>query len=177
MSAALATQMYLKHSALIREMLRKSLPHEENVAEGMHEVWLRFARFAPEFRTPYQMKIFVRNVAHCTGRDLAARSAVQRRLRRDLRVLAPAADTSLEVFIDIWELLEQRVALLPCRLRYTFLLKRVHGYTGKEIAGRLLISESAVECMLTRASRLVWDGSGDPPPFRTRRLGYLEDAA
>lgn len=51
------------------------------------------------------------------------------------------------------ELLAEAIAALPKRCRQTFTLRKVYGFSQKEIAARLNISENTVEQHLTKAAR------------------------
>jgi RNA polymerase sigma factor, sigma-70 family len=74
-------------------------------------------------------------------------------------------------------LLAEAIATLPTRCRQTFTLRKVYGFTQKEIAARLNISENTVEQHLTKAARLCAQVLFDSPLAKrqqaaTERMGW-----
>lgn len=100
-----------------------------------------------------------------------AHSLVVRHVRRarivsfqaldDLAGLDPADDLGSpeETLVARDELrrLATLIAALPGKTREAFILRRVHGLSQREIAGRMRISESTVEKHIARALRILID--------------------
>ncbi len=70
-------------------------------------------------------------------------------------------------------LLVNAVQDLPDRCRQAFTLRKVYGYSQKEIAGRLQISEHTVEQHLTKAARRCTQALFDQP-IAERRSTFLD---
>lgn len=62
---------------------------------------------------------------------------------------------------------------LPDRCRQVFALRKVYGYSQKEIALRLNISENTVEQHLTKAARRCAQALFDQPVSERRSLGKV----
>ena len=62
---------------------------------------------------------------------------------------------------------------LPDRCRQVFALRKVYGYSQKEIALRLNISENTVEQHLTKAARRCAQALFDQPVSERRLLGKV----
>ena len=70
------------------------------------------------------------------------------------------------------ELLAEAVAALPTRCRQAFTLRKVYGFSQKEIAARLNISENTVEQHLAKAARRCAQALFDTPLAR-RQIGWF----
>jgi RNA polymerase sigma-70 factor (ECF subfamily) len=67
-------------------------------------------------------------------------------------------------------MLVQAIQNLPVRCRQVFTLRKVYGYSQKEIALRLDISENTVEQHLTKAARRCARALFDPPLSEGRAM-------
>lgn len=91
---------------------------------------------------------------------LAKRNRTER-YAKEARAILPVADHSLEEWLSFEELKDRLAALvaeLPEKRRIVYQLSRDEGYTRKEIAQSLNITEKAVESHLTRALHSIKTG-------------------
>jgi RNA polymerase sigma-70 factor (ECF subfamily) len=93
--------------------------------------------------------------------NLLAKKARQQRQEQALAKEASLLDSSAEASINLSSLqreLEKQTARLPEKCRLVFRLSREEGYSHKEIAVQLRISEKTVESHLTKALRQLRAG-------------------
>jgi RNA polymerase sigma-70 factor (ECF subfamily) len=147
----------LPHEAYVRTWLRRAMRETNEVDDVIQEAYCQIAELA--------------TVAHIrNGRAYflaAARSIVLRRLRRNRVVRIEAVsdieaivndDPSPEQVVGARKELEQVLALiagLPPVCRQVIELRRIHGYSQKETARRLGVSESVVENNSIRGLRAI----------------------
>ena len=72
-------------------------------------------------------------------------------------------------------LVAQLARALPAECRRVFTLRKVYGYTGREIASRLGIPEQAVEELLIQAARVCAQADRPPAHHLARRCFSLLD--
>jgi RNA polymerase sigma factor (sigma-70 family) len=70
-------------------------------------------------------------------------------------------------------LLADAIASMPRRCRQTFTLRKVYGFSQKEIAAQLNISENTVEQHLTKAARRCAEALFESPLSQRRRERWL----
>ena len=93
--------------------------------------------------------------------NLLAKKARQQRQEQALAKEVSLLDSSAEASINLSSLqreLEKQTARLPEKCRLVFRLSREEGYSHKEIAAQLRISEKTVESHLTKALRQLRAG-------------------
>lgn len=162
-----AVNAYLRHEPVIRSALRFYLDNPDDVDECVNDVFLRILTHPPlNPKASYQYILCVtRNIAFDVIRHHETVRAVP---------LSPLMldESDLCAELDLLRWME-RIRASLCEMgrerRYCFVARRLYGYASKEIGRRLHISENTVEQHLRNASRQIWDGTGDPPPFRTQR--------
>jgi RNA polymerase sigma-70 factor (ECF subfamily) len=71
----------------------------------------------------------------------------------------PLQDRQLEDREQLREI-AQAIGLLPRNCREVFLLRRIHGFSQREVAKKLRLSENTVEHHMTRSIRLLMDVFG-----------------
>ncbi|MEQ8299044.1 MAG: sigma-70 family RNA polymerase sigma factor [Hyphomonas sp.] len=88
----------------------------------------------------------------------------------------PTPDQALESRQDM-QTFSSAIRTMPKKCRTVFVLKKVHGYSQREIAEKLGISENTVESHLARGIRKLMDyysGSGISPPNVSEGIGLGE---
>lgn len=89
---------------------------------------------------------------------------------------APSPDQLAEMAQEM-RILSLAIASMPDKCRTVFVLRKVHGYSQREIAAQLGISENTVETHLARGVRKLMDfyqSSGIQPPAASDRLNASE---
>jgi RNA polymerase sigma-70 factor (ECF subfamily) len=73
--------------------------------------------------------------------------------------------------------LEAVLDKLPPRCRQVIVLRRVHGYSQREVAQKMGIKEETVESQMVKGMRLIVDAMAQPPvpSTGTRRLEFWKD--
>jgi RNA polymerase sigma-70 factor (ECF subfamily) len=149
----------LEFEGVLRACLRRYVNNAADVEELLQETYAQLL----EVRTPDKSEVrSVRGFALGVARNLALNW-----LRRR-QIVSMESITDLEDLSDLEEgdqverivsaeqelaLLVQAVESLPERCRQVFTLRKVYGFTQKEIAARLKISENTVEQHLVKAGR------------------------
>ena len=144
---------YLKvRSSLARDVVLRRLVPPHEVEDIVQETYVRLCQVKneEEIRSPQTYLVrTVRNLALDYAKRASSRLNVQVEDEEELAFLSgrPLKDetyaqvASDEEFGQFCEAARQ----LPVQCRRVFVLKKVYGYSQKEIAGELGISESAVE--------------------------------
>ncbi|MGI9232902.1 MAG: RNA polymerase sigma factor [Woeseiaceae bacterium] len=148
-------ELYLSMRGGISRMVAKIVPPHE-VEDIVQETYIRLRRVVVSQEIQYP-----RSYLYQTARNLAfdsikrAGNARSVEWREDTLYAATAGDTIAET-IDSSERYRRfcdSVERLPDRARQVFVLKKVYGYTQREIAAELDISESTVEKHVALAVR------------------------
>jgi len=129
---------------------------EDCVQEAFLRAFEAWPRFRPERPAEAWLQQITVNVAisHRRRRRLRAVAEVVRRLGRPQPPPDPAALTDEAGVIAA-------LAALPPKLSATFVMRHYHGYTNREIAQILRVSERTVGMRLSAARRLLRDGLGE----------------
>ncbi len=96
----------------------------------------------------------------------------------DLVSQEPSPDRRVEIAQEM-QTLNLAISAMPKKCRIVFVLRKVHGYSQREIAAHLGISENTVETHLARGVRKLMDfyrSSGIQPPAASDRLNADEQA-
>jgi len=150
--------------AELRNYLRRFFPEPADVADVVQDVYVKMLTIAPSQREQVQSpRSFLFAAAHNAAVDrLRSRRVVSldamAELEASLVLLnsqrpVPSPDNELNTRQEL-ERLERALAALPRRCGAVLRLRKVFGYTQKEIAVELGISEHTVEKQLARAVRL-----------------------
>ena len=148
---------YREHYDAVRNLLRRRLDNEDDVAELTQEAYLRVLRYRDE--DDESLKHLLLRVAMnlaVSHRRQASQSREHVPLENDLE-LAGEAPSAAEVF-ENRERLERAVSTvesLPERCRKIFLHNRLDGMRQRDIARRYGISLRLVEKQITRAKAAV----------------------
>ncbi len=149
----------LEFESALRACLHRYTRNSSDVEELLQETYARLLTAAasdePEVRS---IRAFALTVARNVARDwLRHEQVVPIELVADLETLEVFESTDgLEEIVNRHQqmsLLLRAIQDLPERCRQAFTLRKVYGYSQKEIASRLDISENTVEQHLTKAAR------------------------
>jgi RNA polymerase sigma factor (sigma-70 family) len=145
------------HESSLRAVLYRSLRSVPDVDDLVQEAFLRVLR-AREKGPIRSSKGFLFAVARNATRDLIRRRAVA----EAIPVTETAAMNVMEdepgvvdavILRQELELLADAVRALPDRCRQVFLLRKIQGFSQREIAARLSISENTVETLVAKGAR------------------------
>ncbi len=90
-----------------------------------------------------------------------ARKDLRRRYEAENRYLSSNSDNSTQDWLEFEDMknrLEELVASLPDKCQLVYRMSRENGYSQREIAGELSISEKTVEAHLGKALKLLRNG-------------------
>lgn len=166
---------------MLMRFLRRSWSDEAEAADLRQETYIRVYEAARRKR-PSPVRPFV---------FFIARNLVIDRLRRKSVVpIETMTDGDWLHVADSEPMPEQRVAArqdlqrmqavldaLPPRCRQVIVLRRVHGYSQREVAQKMGIKEETVESQMVKGMRMIADAIAQPPSAKTglRRLGIWKD--
>jgi RNA polymerase sigma factor (sigma-70 family) len=149
----------LEFESVLRACLYRYTRNTSDVDELLQETYARLlvagATAQPNVRS---MRAFCLTVARNVALDwLRHRQIVPIELVADMEALDVLDEgAQIEEIVNAHQelsLLASAVEQLPTRCRQVFTLRKVYGYSQKEIAERLQISENTVEQHLTKAAR------------------------
>ncbi len=146
-------------SYLARAVSRIVPPHE--IEDIVQETYVRVCQFKPksDIRTPRALMVKIaRNLAldHIKRAEWRLTSRIEEDSEMEVGEASRLADetfnrvTSDEEFAQFCEAVRQ----LPLQCRRVFVLKKVYGYSQREIARELEISESTVEKHIAKGMKL-----------------------
>jgi RNA polymerase sigma-70 factor (ECF subfamily) len=162
----------LKLEGVLRACLYRYTRNDSDVDELLQETYARLlvtgASYEPEVRS---IRAFSLTVAHNVAFDwLRHKQVIPIELVADLETLnLLSEDAQVEEIVNGHQELALVVAVvqsLPRRCRRVFTLRKLYGYSQKEIASKLNISENTVEQHLTKASRRCAEALLDQPVGR-----------
>lgn len=146
----LITKSYLKCQSSLIRLIRRSVTNSSDVEDILQETYLR--AYAANQRTEVRS---IPAYLHTTARNLALNFVTHSSIKRtdckadmDQHELGFCAGGSLEqrsIELERFAHFCRAVRSLPAQRRRVFVLKKVYGYSLKEIARELGISQKAVE--------------------------------
>ena len=141
----------LKYSNMLYKICIVMLCNEQDAQDAVQDTFCRYLEKRPEFKGPEHEKAWLIRVATNICRDMLRFQARHPKIAIDDLSHRLAAPEQTETFIELLE--------LPPKLKIVIYLHNVDGYSVKEIAGILKISESAVKKRLQRGRmslRTAW---------------------
>jgi len=166
----------LEFESVLRACLYRYTRNTNDVDELLQETYARLLTAGASSNTQIRStRAFCLTVARNTALDwLRHRQIVPIELVADMEDLEVLDEgQQLEEIVNAHQelaLLARAVETLPVRCKQVFTLRKVYGFSQKEIAERLQISENTVEQHLTRAARRVADVL-----FETPRAAHPDD--
>jgi len=166
----------LEFEGVLRACLYRYTRNNSDVDELLQEVYARLltagASDDPEVRS---VRAFALTVARNVAFDwLRHRQVVPIELVADLEALEVLDEgEQIEEIVNSHQelaMLVKAIQGLPDRCRQVFTLRKVYGYSQKEIALRLSISENTVEQHLTKAARRCAQALFDQPVSERRSM-------
>ena len=162
-------------------LARRILPHEPALRRWLLRLAAQAADVDDIVQETYGTLAALESVAHI--RDpraylfTTARSILLQQLRRARivpiesmaeidQLSIPSGESSAESVAlerELLQMLSQRIARLPDRCREVFVLRKLQGYSQREIAQRLGISENTVEKHVGKGLRLLMEALGGSP--------------
>ncbi len=141
----------LKYSNMLYKICIVMLCNEQDAQDAVQDTFCRYLEKRPEFKGTEHEKAWLIRVATNICRDMLRFQARHPKIAIDDLSHRLAAPEQTETFIELLE--------LPPKLKIVIYLHYVDGYSVKEIAGILKISESAVKKRLQRGRmslRTAW---------------------
>lgn len=142
----------LPHRAKLRYRLRRVMPSGSDLDDIVDEALAR-AFQVENWREIDHGLAFISRIAYNLIIDQQRRQAVVSfDLYADLDELQRSIDPESNLLArDVLRRVEKTIDKLPARMREIFILKRVQGFSLKEIADRMDLSVSSIEKSLTQA--------------------------
>jgi RNA polymerase sigma-70 factor (ECF subfamily) len=166
----------LEIEGVLRACLYRYTRNNPDVDELLQEVYARLlvagSSDEPEVRS---VRAFALTIARNVAFDwLRHRQVVPIELVADLEALEVLDEgEQIEEIVNSHQelaMLVKAIQTLPDRCRQVFTLRKVYGYSQKEIASRLNISENTVEQHLTKAARRCAQALFDQPISERRSI-------
>ncbi len=132
---------------------------EEIVQDIFFDLWKR----KEQLNVQYQLSSYLGAALKYKVIDVRRKKSLHDKYLQQLKSPSAAADYSTEQqlsFNELKERLASLVAALPEKCRLVYKLSHEAGYSRKEIAGEMQISEKTVESHLARAIRALRAGLG-----------------
>jgi RNA polymerase sigma factor (sigma-70 family) len=169
----------LEFEGVLRACLYRYARNVADVDELLQETYehLLAAGAAPEREEVRSIRAFALTVARNVALSwLRHRQVVPIELVADLESLETLDDRDqVEEIVNSHQelaLLTRAVARLPERCRQVFTLRKVYGFSQKEIAASLSISENTVEQHLAKGVRLCTAALGGLPVAERHAIGF-----
>jgi RNA polymerase sigma-70 factor (ECF subfamily) len=151
---------------VLMRFLRRNWPDPAEIADLRQETYIRVYEAARRKRpSPVQPFVFF----------VASNLMIDRRRHRNVVPIETLADADWLNMSDHEPAPEQRVAArqelqrmqnalnqLPPRCREVVILRRVHGYSQREVAEKMGIKEETVESQMAKAMRVLTDALAEP---------------
>jgi RNA polymerase sigma factor (sigma-70 family) len=169
----------LEFESVLRACLYRYTRNQSDVEELLQETYARLITAAasddPEVRS---VRAFALTIARNVAFDwLRHRQVVPIELVADMEALDVLDENEqIDEIVNSHQELEVLVGAiqgLPDRCRQVFTLRKVYGYSQREIAVRMNISENTVEQHLTRAARRCAEALFDQP-LAARRMPMFD---
>lgn len=169
----------IEFESVLRACLWRYTRNNSDVDELLQETYARLlvAGSSPQESNIRSVRAFCLTVARNVALDwLRRQQVVPLELVSDMETLDILDEgAQIEEIVNAHQeltLLANAVATMPRRCRQTFTLRKVYGFSQKEIAARLRISENTVEQHLMKAARRCAEVLFDTPLSR-RQQGWI----
>ena len=156
-AAVSVRELFEKHAALVQGVCRRLLRHREESEDAAQQTFLHAYQSLLRSRPPRHAAPWLATIARNECLLRLRRSANEERaIDPELEIADPGPPASRHAVL--WEALHE----LPARQRQALLLSQLSGFSYREIASEMAISEPAVESLLFRARRQLRErlGSG-----------------
>jgi RNA polymerase sigma-70 factor (ECF subfamily) len=169
-------RLYEEHGTRMKSLARNLLGHETDAEDAVQETFLKVYRGAASFRGSAALSTWIYRILVNTCYDV-----LRRRKRRAEEALQPVGGTGPAQAVAsgasgssgasgdhaLRLAIEQSLSTLAPRQRTVFLLSAVEGFSHKEIAQVLDVSEGASRTLLFEAKRRLQELLWSPGASRT----------
>lgn len=163
----LLTDIFLQHKFAIKSIVRKIVPQDE-VDDIVQETYIKTINFGQsnEIKKPYS---FICTTAKNLALDYVRSARVRLNDPIEAQDFSSEEDPIFDQFIIEQELQLQLEAIskLPPQCKKIFILKKVYGFSQKEISEQLGISPRTVEKQISKGIKKI-RGNRSAKPTRTQ---------
>jgi RNA polymerase sigma-70 factor (ECF subfamily) len=145
-------RLFAEHNASLIRFLRLRLNSDQDAREVAQEAYVRLLQLDKPGAVSY-LRSYLFRVAANIAMDRLRHSGVQRSVHAD-GVFEGMDDLSPERILAAREqvaIVEAGLSELPVRVREAFLLRRLNGFTAKEVARRLGLNERTTNYYIAKA--------------------------
>lgn len=150
------TEIYHRYWKLLFSVAANKLKNLADAEEAVQDIFTDLWRRRAEINISYSLKSFLAGAIRYRVYTVLAAYQNQQKKLKSLKEVDVVANSSAEEVFDL-KLLEEEIgkisARLPDRCKLVYQLSREAGYSNKQIARSLQISEKTVEAQITKALR------------------------